>query len=128
MTEDQIEDLFRDIEINIEDILETIRVKELRKGHTYVEDLIRVLLPHKGGLTRGMVLHILEKNRRDVGLPIPPKFENAVQRAFNQNCLGYSGFDKRNLSDVEAPFYAPGGKGSGVWAVNPAWLKNARNK
>ena len=132
MTEDQADELFREIEVDIEEIMNAMRVKQLRRGHTYVEDLIRVLFPHKGGMTRNMVLDALERERKKRRLPIPAKFEEAVQSAYNQNCLGYSAFKRRNLLDSDAPFYAPGGLGSGVWAVHPerarVWVKKRRER
>lgn len=130
MNEDQADELFRDIKIDIEEIVNTIRVKKLRKGHTYVEDLIRVLFPYKEGMSRNMVLNALERERKNRRLPIPAKFEEAVQSAYIQNCLGYSAFKRRNLPDSDAPSYTPGGLGSGVWAVHPervrAWVKKRR--
>lgn len=101
-----------------------------RREHTYVADLIRLLLPHKHGLSRGLVLHRLERQRHDTRLPIPPRFEEAVQSAYNQNCVDSSVFRRRGLPESEAPFYSPGGKGSGTWAVNPErarnWLEKRR--
>ncbi len=67
------------------------------------------------------------KNRHDAGLPIPPKFAQAVQGSFNRYCTDSMVFAKRKTPDSDGLFYSPLGKGSGVWAVNrdraAAWLK-----
>jgi hypothetical protein len=74
-----------------------------------------------------MVLHDLYRQRKKDGLPIPQSFEEAVQSSYNQYSIDSAVFKKRNLPDSEAIFYAPGGKGSGRWAVNneraSAWMK-----
>ena len=125
MAEDWLDALFREVE-------ETIRLANLKKEHTYVEDLIKLLLPHKQGMSRQAVLHTLEKQRRDVGLHIPEKFEPSIQSAYNQHCVDSRVFRRRKLPDAEAPFYSPGGKGSGRWAVNheraKAWLEKRKRR
>ena len=125
MAEEWLEALLREVE-------ETIRLANLKKEHTYVEDLIRLLLPHRRGMRRQMVLHNLERHRGALGLDIPPKFVEAVQSAYNQNCADSSVFRRRNLPESYALFYTPGGKGSGVWAVNPeratAWLEERKKR
>lgn len=125
MAEDWLDALFREIE-------ETIRLANLKKEHTYVEDLIRLLLPHRHGMSRQMVLHNLERQRRELGLDIPRKFVQSVQSAYNQNCSDSAVFRRRNLPEADAPFYTPGGKGSGKWAVNPeratAWLEQRKKR
>ncbi len=113
------------------ELREEIEVKRKRKEHTYVEDLIRLLLPYKDGLSRGIVLDWLERQRKEDGLPIPVTFEKAVQSAYNQNCADSAVFRKRSLPASEAPFYSPGGSGSGKWAVDPEraekWLRKRKN-
>jgi len=123
MAEDWLETLSWDIE-------EAIRLAKLREQHTYVEDLIKLLLPRQNGMKRPMVLHELERQRNALGLPIPDAFEQTVQSAYNQNCSDSNVFLRRKLPEEEAPFYTPGGKGSGIWAVNPdrarVWLEKRR--
>ena len=94
---------------------------------TYVEDLIEVLLPYEDGLDRQQVLAKLETLRRDRGHRIRPKFVQTAQKAYESRCVGYESFDKTGWPESEALFFSPGGKGSGVWAVNSerarAWLR-----
>lgn len=101
--------------------------KSCRRQHPYVLDLMEVLKPHPHGFARRSVLHTLEKNRQRDGLPIPPKFEEAVQSVYNRHCVDSMVFTKRKAHLSEGLFYSPGGKGSGTWAVHPeraaAWLK-----
>jgi len=52
-------------------------LKEARRRHPYVGDLIRVLLPYPDGLRRALVIFELEKQRRQDGLPIPATFQQA---------------------------------------------------
>jgi hypothetical protein len=103
-------------------------LKDARRDHPYVGDIIRVLMPYANGLRRSMVLHELERQRKADGLPIPPTFEAAVQSSYNQHSIDSSVFRKRHAPDTEGIFYSPEGKGSGRWAVNRAralpWLKN----
>jgi|SRR5476649_1979144 hypothetical protein len=120
-----------DLEINLEELEAYIEreraLGELRKKHSYVGDLIRVLMPLPNGLSRQMVLHYLNKQRQKDGLPIPPSFDNAVQSSYNQHSIDSDVFRKRKVPESEAIFYSPEGKGSGKWAVNreraAAWLR-----
>ena len=100
---------------------------ELRRQHPYLMDLIEVLQPYPRGLSRQIVLHTLEKQRQRDGLPIPPKFEQAVQSVYNRYCVDSLVFIRRKAPLSEGLFHSPGGKGSGIWAVHPeraaAWLR-----
>ena len=123
MDDDTIERLLREI-------VDAIQLKKRRKEHTYVEDLMRLLLPCRDGLRRSIILDRLEKQRKKDGLPIPEKFEQAVQSAYNQNCVDSAVFKKRGLPNSAAPFFSPEGSGSGIWAVDPEraekWLRRRR--
>ena len=94
-----------------------IAAKKLRLENPYVKDLIEVLLPHQNGLSRRMVLHTLERKRKQAGLQIPEKFEQAVQSAYNQHSVDSTVFTKRGKPESDGLFYSPRGKGSGIWAV-----------
>lgn len=93
----------------------------------YVRDLIEVLMPHPRGLSRRLVLHTLERKRKQTGLPIPEKFEQSVQSAFQRHCVDSLVFKKRKAPEWQGLFSFPQGKGSGIWAVYPdranAWLE-----
>lgn len=123
MDDDTLKRLLREID-------EQRQLKMKRKEHTYVEDLTRLLLPYKGGLRRRIVLDRLEKQRKKDGLSVPVKFEQAVQSAYNQNCMDSAVFKKRGLPKSAAPFFSPQGSGSGTWAVDPEraeqWLRKRR--
>ena len=116
------------VERFLRELREAAELKRKRKQHTYVEDLIRLLLPYKGGLSRRRVLDMLERQRKETGLPLPATFEQAVQSAFNQNCSDSAVFRKRRLPDSEAPFYSPR---RGIWAVDSAraenWLRKRKD-
>ncbi len=103
----------------LRDAQEQIARKMLKRANPYVVYLIAALLRHAEGLERQHVISAVEKMRRDKGLPIPKKFEETVQRAFESHAAGYAG----SSDDL---FYSVGGKGSGIWAVNliraDAWL------
>ena len=113
MDDDTLEKFLREID-------EQNQLKRKRKGHTYVEDLISILLPAKNqGLARSIVLDQLKRQRRQRGLPVPATFEQAVQSVYNQHCVNSDVFRKRNLPNSAAPFFSPGGSGSGIWAADP---------
>ena len=123
MDDDTLEKLLREID-------EASQLKKRRQEHTYVEDLMRLLLPYRDGLPRSIVLDRLERQRRNDGLPIPRSFEQAVQSAYNQNCMDSAIFKKRRLPSSAAPFFSPEGSGSGIWAVDSEraerWLRKHR--
>lgn len=124
-----IDDAFNDPEW-VESALSEWRVKqeiaERQRGHSVVEDLKSILWTYgERGLHRSEMLKRLKRVRREEGLPIPDSFEEAVQSAYNQHCVGYAAFEKKGLPPSKAPFYSPGGKRSGIWAINPryeGWL------
>jgi hypothetical protein len=104
------------------------KARKLRRSHPYVKDLIEVLKPSAArGLTRRLVLEALKKKRRDTGLPLPEKFDEAVQSVYNQHCVDSLVFTKRKVPMIDGIFFSPGGKGSGLWAVHvdraELWLK-----
>ncbi len=123
--DDWLDQLLRDVQARI-------AKKELRLEHPYVKDLIEVLKAYPRGLARQMVLHTLEKQRQRAGLPIPAKFEEAVQSSYNQHSVDSMVFKKRNAPPSDGLFYSPHGKGSGIWAVHldraAAWLKGKLSK
>lgn len=118
---DPVERFFREID-------EEIEQEKLKRKHTYVYDLIKILWDCKDGLSRPAALRYLKQDRRERGLVIPPNFDASVQSAYNQNCVGYSAFRKRGLADTEAPFHTPGGKGSGKWGVDQARARTWHEK
>jgi hypothetical protein len=103
--------------------------KLLKLKHPYVLDLIKTLAPYRQ-CPRGYVLDTLCRNRKEAGLPIPPKFESTAQRALEYYCLHSDVFKKRNVASTEALFAWPKGKGAGTWALihenARAWVKKNR--
>ena len=97
-------------------IEEALALKHLRRQHPYVVDLVSVLLPHEDGVSRQKVLEELENQRKRDGLPIPPKFEQAVQSSYNQHCVDSAVFQRRNKPPSEALFHTPR---RGTWALTP---------
>jgi hypothetical protein len=90
------------------------RNKKLRNEHPYVGDLIGALKGFRNGRPRRRVIEILEQERKNAGLPIPKKFDSAVQASFNNYSSDSLVFLRRNAVGEKALFYAPGGKGSGM--------------
>lgn len=96
-----------------------------RATDTYVADLIEVLRPHARGLPRQNILSELEESRKRRDLPIPTKFEQAVQSVFNQHCVESEVFRDRNLP--EDGFFHSAREGNiAIWSVDvqraDAWL------
>jgi hypothetical protein len=91
--------------------------KLLKIKHPYVFDLIAVLAPYPRPQRRTYVLTLLRSNRTRAGLPIPRTFDDAAQRALEYYCLDSDVFKERQVSESEALFCWPKGKGVGVWGL-----------
>jgi hypothetical protein len=90
VTDDSLDDLFREV-------LVELRKRQWRRDNPYVLDLIETLWSSGSqGMLRASVISSLERARRAKGLPIPDTFEQTVQSAFNQHCIGSAVFRKRN--------------------------------
>jgi hypothetical protein len=100
--------------------------KKLRVENPWVLDLIKVLYPHPKGLSRSIVLHTVQRNRRQRGHPLPGEPEATIQSALQQHCVHSSVFKKRSAPPEDGLFHWPKGAGAGVWAIYPeraqAWL------
>jgi hypothetical protein len=96
-------------------------------NHPYVGDLIATLNGYPNGRPRRRVLEVMERERSDLLLPVPPRFEEAVQAAYNRHSANSYVFRSQRLPDEKPLFFSLGGKGSGTWAVDEqaaiAWLR-----
>jgi hypothetical protein len=80
-------------------------------------DLVRVLLPHRGGLRRWSVMRAMRNNRIRQSRDIPQKFEDDVERVFRRYCAEDA--ENRICSAEIAPFYRPRETAGEVWALHP---------
>jgi hypothetical protein len=100
--------------------------KEAAMASKWVQYLIEVLLPHPEGLARQDAIDRVAQRRRADGYSLPSDTMRTIQSAFNGHHQGSSEFTRRGRKPTDAFFYPVGGKGSGVWAVDPnkarAWL------
>lgn len=105
----------------------TVKKKRAQEDRLYLLDLVKVLGPYPAGLRRWSVMRRIRKNRDLVGLPIPQKMEDAVERVFRNHCADSEYFKKLDRAPEKALFYWPEGRVGVVWAVYPdraeSWLK-----
>ncbi|MBY0271580.1 MAG: hypothetical protein K2X06_17120 [Burkholderiales bacterium] len=114
-----------------EEAIAAFRQRQLQRDNTYVADLIEVLWPlGVTGLSRQQVINLLNRSRRNKGLPIPERFEQALQSAFNQHCLESAVFKKRNVP-ADGLFTSKRNGNSATWLVHRERAKEwliAKNK
>ena len=112
-----------DFEVLVREDVKRRSAQKLRRQNPYVGDIVRALLVHPKGVHRSWVISSMEAQRKAKGLPIPTKFEETVQSAYNHHSIDSSVFQRRRADETDGLFYAVGGNGSGYWAVFPARAK-----
>lgn len=112
----------------LREVQAALDAKRLQLEHPYVFDLIKVLAG-RPLVKPSIAVDWMERNRRNVGLPIPPAFRESVQAALNYHCLDSDVFKSRKVPSKEALFCWPKGKRMG-WALIEAnareWVKANR--
>ena len=85
-------------------------------GDPYVlDELVKVLSPHPGGLRRWSVMRAIRALRDRSQRPVSLKFEAEIERAFRSSCANWAG--GKVPESTNALFYRPDGKAGEVWAV-----------
>ncbi len=89
-----------------------------------LDELVRVLVQHPGGLRRWSVMRTIRIERERKSRDIPQKFEDEIERAFRRACATT---DNPQAAPADALFFKPREKAGEVWAVFPdrakAWLE-----
>lgn len=89
----------------------------MRRGHEdpqVLEELVKALAPHPGGLRRWSVMRAIRTDRERASRPVSLKFEDEIERVFRNFCAAWADPGKRSDNAV---FYVPEGKAGEVWAV-----------
>jgi hypothetical protein len=82
-----------------------------------LQELIKVLAPHPGGLRRWSIMRAIRKERENASRDIPQKFEDEIERTFRRFCADADNFKTRACAPEEALFYRPKEKAGEVWAL-----------
>jgi hypothetical protein len=94
-----------------------------------LDELVKVLSPHPGGLRRFSVMRAIRALRDRSQRPVSLKFEAEIERAFRSSCANWAGGKVPDSSNTL--FYRPDGKAGEVWAVHAdrakAWLAGAND-
>jgi hypothetical protein len=100
--------------------------RKSRADQAIVEELLRVLEPHPGGLRRWSVMRAIRTERERASLDISQKFEDEIERVFRRFCADYGDSKSRTCTASDALFHRPREKAGEVWAVHTerakAWL------
>jgi hypothetical protein len=103
-----------------------VAARKLRADQPILYELIKVLVPHPGGLRRWSVMRAIRNERERASRDISQKFEDEVERTFRRFCADTDGAKTRICDATEALFYRPREKAGEVWAIYPerakAWL------
>lgn len=95
-----------------------------------LDELVKVLSPHPGGLRRFSVMRAIRALRDRSQRPVSLKFEAEIERAFRSSCANWTG-GKAPDNSTNTLFYRPDGKAGEVWAVYAdrakAWLAGAND-
>ncbi len=95
---DDFDELNEFLERALERQVERDRERVLRRANPYVLHLIDVLPDYRSDwLSRHKAIDVMERNRRAKGLPLPRRFDETVQSAFNQHCIHSNVFQKHNV-------------------------------
>jgi hypothetical protein len=125
---DELHDL---LERALEAQAERDRERDWRRGNPYVLHLIEVLLRDSGsdGLPRRKAIEAVERVRRAKGLPMPSRFDETAQSAFNQHCVRSNVFRRRNAPD-DGLFLSRRVGNTAIWVVDrecaARWLARQR--
>jgi hypothetical protein len=120
---------------NVESILEELlreaeeaqATTKLRLRNPYALHLIKILWPYQFGVSRMIAIQDIWRLRSPTALPMPKKFEQTVQSAFQQHASESKVFRGAPNEDL---FFWPEGKGTGKWAVRrnkvEPWLRQKK--
>jgi len=100
-----------------------VAVRITRSEQPIVLELVKALMPHRGGLRRWSVMRAIRNERERASRDVPQKFEADVERVFRRFCAGAESCQCTKGTEL---FFRPEEKAGEVWAVFPdraeAWL------
>ena len=84
----------------------------------YLQRMEQIIPPYPESLHLQNVVDKIETELKKEGKEIPPTLDAIIRNVYNQNCEGYSDFEKKRVRGAKAIFKSKN-KGDGHWSKHP---------
>jgi hypothetical protein len=99
----------------------------LPSDRNILDELIKALAPHPGGLRRWSVMRTIRKERESAAREVPQKFEDEIERIFRRYCADAVDAKTGPCAAKDAYFFRPKEKAGEVWSIFPERVKAWRD-